>query len=944
MSVELRLVPYGADVLALVADLALHDERSPDLRHVAVVLPHAQAAGDLRTALLAHARRAGLNALIPPFVGTLAQWLDAALPAYAATPSEREIIAWDTVRGSTTDADTWSLAHAALALFEALDAVGTSPEKDLADFTHRVAGAYGITRPLSPLSEEAQRVYDGWQAWRRQDRILRAATRARQWREAAARGGVCKLIVVGAFEIGSADRNGIRAVAADAAVTVVLPGNADTLDPAAARFLRTLALEPHPYDTPPSEYSHFLDRVYADPGEDLGARARAFASEHAQNPTAGRLTVLETRDPEREARAVDLAVRRAWHAGHRRIAVASNDHKLLRRARALLERSGILAADAGGWALSTTSAAAALNAWLDAVDHDFAPAQLMDLLRSPFLFPAFGLEARREAAAELETRVLARIPQLHGLDRYRDALSRFELANGPLLLDALERCMRGARAFDPLRRGAHRMSAYLEAVQASTREIGMAALYNEDAAGQQILGELEGMRAAAHGTRATFTEFRSWLIHRLERLRFMTKDTNSAVSLLSSREAVLRRFDTIVVAGASEDTLPAPASGQTFFNDAVRAELGLPTARAQRHLEFHAFRVLLEAAPRVVLLYSSHQRGEPMRASPWVERLGAFHRLAYGHAPEDTELAQTLALDIETTRTGRTRPQPAGPASAVVPAGGAPARVSASAHQALLDCPYQFFARYVLGLRVREALPDEFTKRDYGVYVHRILEAFHRGAKDLPGPWGGAMSEAEPLLQAIGDKVFEREVARDFVARAWLYAWRRAVPAYAGWLAARGPGWVVQATEDTQRLDTDAGRFEGRIDRIDKGPDGLAVIDYKTGEPPGADDVLSGEAVQLLWYVSLLQQPVSEAMYLRINEKLKPVMVAGAQLDTAAREVLARALSLHRRIRDGAPLPAHGDSKSCAKCDVEGLCRKPFWVDAGEAPREDRTSIRDAAT
>src|SRR5690606_5726489 len=95
-------------------------------------------------------------------------------------------------------------------------------------------------------------------------------------------------------------------------------------------------------------------------------------------------STLTADDAEHEARAVDLQIRRWWLAGHRRIALVTEDRKLARRVRALLARAGLALNDTVGWALSTTSAAAALERWLEAVEESFRASPLLDVLKSPF--------------------------------------------------------------------------------------------------------------------------------------------------------------------------------------------------------------------------------------------------------------------------------------------------------------------------------------------------------------------------------------------------------------------------------------------------------------------------------------------------------------------------------------------------------------------------------
>jgi len=65
--------------------------------------------------------------------------------------------------------------------------------------------------------------------------------------------------------------------------------------------------------------------------------------------------------------------------------VVSEDRRLARRLRALLERHRIPVRDRAGWALSTTAAASALERLLQCIEEDFPHQAFLDLLKSPFL-------------------------------------------------------------------------------------------------------------------------------------------------------------------------------------------------------------------------------------------------------------------------------------------------------------------------------------------------------------------------------------------------------------------------------------------------------------------------------------------------------------------------------------------------------------------------------
>jgi ATP-dependent helicase/nuclease subunit B len=57
----------------------------------------------------------------------------------------------------------------------------------------------------------------------------------------------------------------------------------------------------------------------------------------------------------------------------------------------------------------------------------------------------------------------------------------------------------------------------------------------------------------------------------------------------------------------------------------------------------------------------------------------------------------------------------------IVTAAQLPQRYAPTAYQTLLDCPYRFFVKSVLGIRELDEADDALDKSDYGNALHRIL-------------------------------------------------------------------------------------------------------------------------------------------------------------------------------------------------------------------------------
>ena len=290
-------------------------------------------------------------------------------------------------------------------------------------------------------------------------------------------------------------------------------------------------------------------------------------------------------------------------------------------------------------------------------------------------------------------------------------------------------------------------------------------------------------------------------------------------------------------------------------------------------------------------------------------------------------------------RTDKTEmPQPQGYPSAILPKELVSNSLSASAHQRMIDCPYKFFAMDGLSLDQAKDLREELEKRDYGVRVHRILQAFHLGAPGLPGPFEKRLTlssrrEAKELLIEISRAAFADDIDANIFAHGWLLRWQATIDAYLDWQLHREQQWRPLASETAQYCRQSDGTtnvmLKARIDRLDGGDRGHAIIDYKTGRVPDTGAVTSGENIQLPFYALTLEHAITQALFLELSptKVLDRVRIDGADLATVTTQVRDRLLSLQAALEKTAALPAWGDDQICAYCDVQGLCRKEMWLE-----------------
>ncbi len=639
--------------------------------------------------------------------------------------------------------------------------------------------------------------------------------------------------------------------------------------------------------------------------------------------------------------------------GKRNIGIVSEDRKLSRRVRALLERANVFIQDLAGWSLATTSAAAVLERWLQCIEEDFDYRPMLDWLKSHFFRSELEMDDQLESIYRLENDIILHENISHGIQRYRKQLEYrlHRLQNWPAntygdierLLNQLEKAShyllqlyRSNRKFT--------LDKFLDALNASLQQLGTSAAFEDDAAGMQILNTLDDMRCALaqSSVEMRWSDFRTWLATTLENQLFSPQTAASPVRLMSLVQAECQQFDGLIFAAADKQHLPGKPEASPFFNQSVRQSLGLPDWQQQYESRLTQFRRLLHAADDILITCKHEENGEPVPLSPWIEALKTFHALTHDSSLENTELRQLLEQDVAVfiCDTRNLPPVPERPAPAL-PSEAMPQRMSASAHQRLIDCPYKYFAGDGMSLKPPDEIREELQKSDYGERVHTILNAFHRPVQNLPAPFTEPLSDhnkdrAIAHLTSISEAVFRQDMEDNTLHRSWLHRWKQHIPAYIDWQIEQQQQWRVSDTEKQceatlQHIDL---TLYGRLDRIDTGIDNddhRSIIDYKTGRVARQDDVDCGEDVQLASY-ALLAGNTSSVKYLSLDETNGAVRtrarLEGEGLRTLTHDIRERLETMVNMQRDGRPMPAWGDEQTCSYCDFIGLCRKKVWSGA----------------
>jgi len=835
--------------------LASHSAALPDLRGVVVLLPNYHVAQPLAQAL---ARGAQRPALLLPQMVTLNEWAQTvALDAPVITDSQRSALLYQQLRKNKwfENADLWSMTQELLKLFDELTQSLQELPADAEAFAAAVQNAYQA-RQNAALQLEARLVFELWHAM--QEGAELDAARAYQQR-------LAKL-----------------AQQAERPLYVL---RASEWDPIEQRFLDE-------YEQRAAVKVFDLREMEAQCGAPLFFGATSL---------------------EDEARAAAMQVRRWLAEGKRDIAVVAQDRVVARRMRALLERAEVLVADETGWTFATLSVSTVLDRWLTALQSDFYHHDLLDLLKSPFIFADIASGERKNAVYLLE-QLLRKHGVVSGLDAFVTLAG-----NEAALQQPLARLQQAAALLDQSKRKT--LSEWLAALRASLAALSIDNGLQQDEAGQQLLRALDARQQELAGDdgRYRFAEWRRWLAQLLDTETFRDGGIDSQVRFTHLAATRWRAFDAVLLLGCDADHLPSVADGGRWFNDAVRAALDLPTRGFHAARQHDDLRSLLALNDCALVTWQKDKNGEEGLLSPFLQMLRDEHELSLGIDLSENNLYALLAAEdarkVELPQA--TQPAPGVAAEAV------PASISISAYNSLVACPYQFHARHILKLNELDEVREAIEKRDYGERVHTILQRFH---ERYPRVSEHPRDQMESVLRQISDEVFADLLQQDFAARAWLARWQKSLPTYLDWQAGNeAEGWRYTGAERAFDLQLDGVSLRGRIDRLDMKEGEKRVFDYKTQNEQLLRNKLkeAGEDVQLACYA--WAEEAGEAAFVGIeNGKVRSV-APPHEVTQLAQLNAERLVQVMVRIRDGAGLPANGVDGACQHCEMRGVCRKGEW-------------------
>lgn len=550
-------------------------------------------------------------------------------------------------------------------------------------------------------------------------------------------------------------------------------------------------------------------------------------------PAPKGMTRFEAASPAEEASGIALALRRALTVPEKTAALVTPDRDLARRVAAQMRRWGIDIDDSAGQPLSLTPPGGFMRLALEAAASGFAPVPLMALLKHPLAGPP--AEARGDWLIKVRRLDLALrgVRPARGLQGVRNRLTttvtKDEAGREALIAwwKDIETKLRPVatlfqqRTLGNLGAAAAHLRTLIESLSDERFLAGQAGR-----AAAEMLAELE--RLGPHGGAARAADLPAFLGAVLGTVAVRPAyGRHPRLAIYGLLEARLQRADLMILGGLNEGVWPPSDTFDPWLPPKVRAALGLPPTDRALALSAHDF-VQACGAPEVLLTRSKRDASAPTVASRFWLRLDA---LLGSDLPRDGEIAALAsALDSSETRAPAPRPEPAPPVDE------RPREISVTEVETLRADPFQFYAKRLLRLSRLDALGEKAGPAQRGTIVHDLMETLSREG-------------------ALGDEV-RRAAAIETALRAYsdhplmTALWQPRVERMLGWAAEQFAALEarqvrIAAVERWGEMPVDGVRLKGKADVIFDTGAGVAIADYKTGQPPAPGRIAEGYADQL---------------------------------------------------------------------------------------------------
>jgi RecB family exonuclease len=302
------------------------------------------------------------------------------------------------------------------------------------------------------------------------------------------------------------------------------------------------------------------------------------------------------------------------------------------------------------------------------------------------------------------------------------------------------------------------------------------------------------------------------------------KIPDASIHLLGMIEGRFSCAKTVILAGMNDDSWPGVKPECPWLPSVIRKDLGLLDLKDQLALKKQDFSYHL-AAKQVWITRALFEKGKQTLPSRFGLEVMLYRPQKLPQFVQKPTSQSQVSLSPQRTHLTR---------GVLVDSSLLPRRLSPTAIRLLIQNPYGFYGRFVLGLNPLLPIKKQPSRSDQGLLIHSILEQLFRHS-----------SPSESILQTLIASTLKPLNGHPTHYQLWAKKFDRMGRWALEHLASDVPHWIETSGSWILEIQAIPILLEGRVDRLDLYPMETHVIDYKTSVLPPIQSIEQGWEPQL---------------------------------------------------------------------------------------------------
>jgi len=347
-------------------------------------------------------------------------------------------------------------------------------------------------------------------------------------------------------------------------------------------------------------------------------------------------------------------------------------------------------------------------------------------------------------------------------------------------------------------------------------------------------------------------------------------------------------FEHIILIGANEGSIPKTSFAQSFIPWDLKHYFGLPGRKEQDALYAYYFYRLIQRAKKISFIYNSNSGKDlkSVEASRYLRQLSYYkekgllnfnikeYQVKLDHLPKPLSEIKLLRDDFYRDKLKEKLEKSASPTSLAT----------------YLNCPLDFYFKYILGLRESDEIDEEMGADVIGNIIHKVLETLYKPYVGSQPDFSKIESELESVLkEEISKEMKNRWITTGInqmniqIIKTLLIKFLKIDKHFIDDQAAQGNRFeIVNLEEGLSRKftlevngESIVVNLKGIADRIDKVNSTLRIIDYKTGKVEKLNRVEVSKVFEDASWSKALQLLMYRAMYDNFSDTDLEVGIVG---------------------------------------------------------------------